>query len=253
MFIDSHAHLTSQPLEDEVLTRAKEALVGAVINIAVDESSLTKGFALADKAKDIKIHTACATTPHDVAKDGEHFFPIAEQAAINKKLIAIGETGLDYYYEHSPRELQKVFLRRYLQLAKRSSLPVIIHCRDAFDDFFSIYDEEGKGDLQGVLHCFTGTLDEAKKGLERGMYISFSGIITFPKSEALRQVVEHVPLHRLLIETDAPYLAPVPYRGRTNEPAFVVEVAKQVAVVKNVPFEEVAVQTSKNAKELFDL
>src|SRR6185295_5908926 len=184
MFIDSHAHLTSPNNELsqresllQELERAVLAKVQAIINIATDETSLTQGLVLEKQVSAPKIHTVAATTPHDVAKDGAHFFPIVEKAALEKKLVAIGETGLDYYYEHAPRAIQQEYLRKYLQLAKRAKLPVVIHCRDAFHDFYSIVDEEMGQEISGVLHCFTVTKKEALEGIQRGFYVSFSGLI----------------------------------------------------------------------------
>lgn len=190
---------------------------------------------------------AAATTPHDVAKSGESDFDeIAKEAS---RLQAIGETGLDYYYEHSPRELQQLFLRRYLKLARDHQLPVVIHCREAFADLFKILDEEGHAG--GVLHCFTGTLEEAQGVIARGFYLSLSGIVTFKKSLELQEVGKAVPLDRLLIETDAPYLAPQSHRGKRNEPAFLVDTARFLADLRTIPFEELALHTSANAEALF--
>lgn len=251
-FVDSHAHLThGEKITDDELLRAKEANVTAIINICTDERSLKEGFILQEEAKSPKIYTATATTPHDVAKDGDHFFPIVEKAAFEKRLVAIGETGLDYYYEHSPRDIQKQFLRKYLKLAKKYHLPVVIHCRDAFADFFSIWDEEKPAHT--VLHCFTGTVDEVDSCLKRGMYISFSGIITFPKSVSLREAALRVPQDRLLIETDAPYLAPQAFRGKKNESSYIVETAKVLAELKGVSLMELGESTSKNAQHVFQL
>ena len=262
MFIDSHAHLTTQDglsLEDELL-RAKQAQVVAIINICTDLSSLEKGLQLEASCrlrKDVpRIYTVASTTPHDVAKDGAHFYPFVEKAAFEKKLVAIGETGLDYYYEHSPKDEQKKYLRKYLQLAQRFNLPVVIHCRDAWSDFFSILDEEnahaGKK-IRGVLHCFTGSLEDAKQVIARGFYLSLSGIVTFKKSQVLQEVAKYVPLDRVLIETDSPYLAPQAHRGKKNEPAYVVEVAKTVASLKGISIGELSFATHFNTSELFNL
>lgn len=251
MLIDTHAHLTFSETLDAELERAKKELL-AIVDICTDEKTLTEGFELKKRESFPKIHLSAATTPHDVLKEGEYFFPLVESAAKEKKLVAIGETGLDYYYEHSPRELQKTYLIKYLKLAKAQNLPVVIHCRDAFDDFYSIYDEFGKGVLC-VLHCFTGRLDEAKEGLKRGFFISFSGIVTFPKSVELQAVCQSVPLDKLLIETDSPFLAPKPYRGKKNEPAYIVETAKFVAELKGMAFDEFARITTTNAKKFFGI
>lgn len=251
MFIDSHAHMTFQEVVMDELVRAQNAGVHSIINICTDISSLTKGLTLAKETNSPKIYTVAATTPHDVVKDGEAFFPVVEKAALDKKLVAIGETGLDYYYEHSPKDIQKHYLRKYLQLAKRCELPTVIHCRDAFTDFYTIWDEEKAA--KGVLHCFTGSMQEVKEGLERGFYISCSGIVTFPKNSELREAIKYVPLDRLLIETDSPYLAPHPLRGRKNEPAFIVETAKVIADLRGIQVEELAEMSSQNAKVFFKL
>ena len=241
IFADSHAHLTSPELcaeAERIIQRAKAAGVAQILNICTDRDTLAAGLAL-------KLHNSGATTPHDVAKDGEADFPIFAEAARSGKLVAIGETGLDYHYEHSPKALQRQFMIRYLELALECSLPAIFHCRDAFADLFAICDDHYRG--PAILHCFTGTRDEAEEALSRGWFISFSGIITFKKSESLREVVRAVPLTQMLIETDAPYLAPQSRRGQLNEPAFLPETATTIAQVKGVSIEEVAQITYRNA------
>lgn len=202
------------------------------------------------------IYNTAATTPHDVAKEGEAVFPLIEKHAKAGDLIAIGETGLDYFYEHSSRELQQHFLRKYLHLALECRLPVVIHCREAFADFFSILDAEyavGGKHAPGVLHCFTGTEAEAEEVLKRGWYLSLSGIVTFKKSTTLKEVAKLVPLEQLLIETDTPYLAPQSYRGKVNEPAYIMETAAVIADIKGVPVEKVAQATCLNACRLFKI
>lgn len=253
MFTDSHAHLTCDPVFnelDEILKRAKEKKIDQIFNICIDKISLQRGLELAEKEK--WIHNVGATTPHDVEKEGGLYFPLFEEAAKQGKLVAIGETGLDYHYEHSPKEMQKTFLARYLNLAEECLLPVVIHCRDAFEYLYSIAQENfPKG--QAVLHCFTGTMKEAEKALERNWMISFSGIITFKRSEELRAIAKEIPINHILIETDTPYLAPQSMRGKRNEPSFIHETAQTIANVKGIPLEEVAQMTSKNAKRFFNL
>lgn len=249
-FIDSHAHLTSPdvlPRLDSILHRAKLSHISNILNICTDPESLRQGLLLSSRAPFIQ--NAGATTPHDVASEGESAFPLFEAAAQEGQLRAIGETGLDYHYEHSPKELQKHYLIRYLHLAAVSRLPVIFHCREAFSDLFAIADDEYKG--PAILHCFTGNLQEAEEVLKRGWYLSLSGIITFKKSESLREVAKIVPLSQLLIETDTPYLAPQSHRGQPNEPSFLPETAECIAAAKGIPLEEVARATSANAKKLF--
>ena len=253
MFSDSHAHLTCDPVFEhisELLDRAKKAGVETIVNICTDKVTLERGLKLAEDVK--WVYNVGSTTPHDVEKEGGIYFHLFEEAARQGKLIAIGETGLDYHYEHSSKSLQQAFLIRYLQLAADCNLPVVIHCRDAFEDLFAIADEHyKKGPL--VLHCFTGTIEDAEKALERNWLISFSGIITFKKSESLRQVVKEVPINQLLIETDTPYLAPQTKRGKPNEPSFLLETAQMVANVKGLPLEEVAKATTTNMRNFFGL
>lgn len=257
VFFDSHAHLTCKhlaPQVDELATRAWQGGVKHVVNICTDRDSLEKGLALTCKYP--WIFNAGATTPHDVDKEGEELFPLFAEQARSGAFVAVGETGLDYFYEHSDRTVQQHFFRRYLSLALECSLPIIIHCREAFEDFFSIidadYTQNGRH-APGVLHCFTGTASEAEGVLTRGWFLSLSGIVTFKKSETLRDVARLVPLDRLLIETDAPYLAPQKHRGKTNEPSYLPEIAQVIADAKQISLEAVAIASYQNACRLFRL
>lgn len=258
MLIDSHAHLTVPAVFDQldfVLKRAQQAGVKAIVNICIDPLSLERGLILSQHYP--WVYQAAATTPHDVEKEGEQVFEIMASCARQGLLKAVGETGLDYYYEHSKRTIQKQFLRRYLHLALECQLPVIIHCREAFSDFFEILDTEYQINgrhAPGVLHCFTGTMAEAEEVLKRGWMLSLSGIVTFKKSIELQEVAREVPLEQLLIETDTPYLAPQKHRGKQqNEPAFLVETAHVIASLKQISFEELAFKTAQNACQLFKL
>ena len=249
--IDSHAHLTSPqvlPDVDQVVERAKAGGVDVMINICTDEASLKEGLKLAKRHTGI--YNTAATIPHDVEEDGQHFFPIVKQHV--KELVAIGETGLDYFYEHSPKKKQLDFLSRYFELAVKVDLPIIFHCREAFEDLFAMADEQYK-DRKAILHCFTGSIEEARRCLDRGWLISFSGIITFKKSEILRDVAKFVPLDRMLVETDAPYLAPQGMRGKQNEPAFMKETVEKIAELKGCTKQEVEKATSDNAVQFFAL
>ncbi len=251
MYIDSHAHLSGEtlfPVAGELIERALLAGVEKIVNIATDKESLEKGLLLSKKY--LSVYNTAATTPHDVEKEGELFFPIVEEAAKKGLLVGIGETGLDYYYEYAPKEMQKTFLIRYFNLAKQWNLPLVIHCREAFSDLFAFADEHYKN-CPAVLHCFTGTLEEAKEVIKRGWYISFSGIVTFKKSEALRATLKEMPLERIFIETDAPYLAPQSKRGKVNEPSYILETASVVAEVKGISLTDVAHQTFLNASAFF--
>lgn len=250
-FVDTHAHLTSDqilPSIEEVLERAKLKGIRKIVNICTDEKSLNEGLKLHERHP--WVFNAAATTPHDVEAEGESFFPEVERYATLGKLVAIGETGLDYFYEHSNKKTQQRFLLRYFALALKLKLPLIFHCRDAFEDLFAMVDQDYQG-APAVLHCFTGNLNEAKGVLDRGWYLSMSGIVTFKKSEVLREVAQYVPLERLLIETDAPYLAPQSQRGKRNEPAFLVETAQVIAVAKGISLEQLAQATEENASRFF--
>ncbi len=255
MLLDSHAHLTSEMCVNEaplLVETAKSAGVATIINICTDRASLDAGLELRKKYP--TVYNAGATTPHDVLQEGETNFEYFAEHARTGNLIAVGETGLDYFYEHSPKDLQQHFLIKYLKLALECKLPVIIHCREAFQDLFKIIDTqytiEGRP-APGVLHCFTGTLDEARQVLERGWYISISGIITYKKSDDLRAVAKEIPLERLFVETDTPFLAPQKWRGQKNQPAYLVETVRTLAEVKGISLEDIAHQTELNARSFF--
>ncbi len=257
MLIDSHAHLTAPSLEedlDALLERAKQAGIEAIINICTNPSELEGGLTLAKSHP--WIYNVAATTPHDVVKEGEKNFERIASHARAGDLVAIGETGLDYHYYPESASIQQDFMRRYLRLAIECTLPIVIHCREAYSDLFKILDEEYTINGQhrpGVLHCFTGTLEEARMALKRGWHLSLSGIVTFKKSEELREVAKEISLEKLLIETDSPYLAPHPYRSRRNEPAYLVETAKVIAELRGLSFEELAKITAENTLSLFNL
>lgn len=251
MYIDSHAHLTSHdvlPQIDGVIARASAAKVNRIVNICTDETTLREGIAL--KKRFPFVYNAAAATPHDVEKIGEQFFPLVSKAAESGDLIAIGETGLDFHYEHSNRAVQQDHLLRYFELAKRTQLPIIFHCREAFDDLFRLADQHYPN-RPAVLHCFTGNEEEAKGVIDRGWYLSVSGIATFKKSEALRKAVKVAPLDRILTETDTPYLAPQSKRGKPNEPSYMVETVQMLGNLFGKSLEEMAKITSTNAEQFF--
>jgi TatD DNase family protein len=246
---DSHAHVTLDGTYDiDVLTRAYEAHVVEIMNIAVDERSLEAGRRLGAEAPLVALHHAAATTPHDVVGESDTFFATVEKAARQGELSAIGETGFDALYHPETMHQQEQAFVRYAQLAHETALPLIVHCRDAFEVLFRLLQDMP---VQGILHCFTGTKEEARALLDLGWFLSLSGIVTFPKSDALREVARFLPLDRLLIETDTPFLAPQPVRGRRNEPAFLVHTVRTVALVRHCPCAEVAAASWTNAKHLF--
>lgn len=251
MYIDSHAHLTSHdvlPHADSLIAQARDAGIDKIINICTDEPSLRAGITLQERYP--FLYNAAAATPHDVETLGEEFFLHVRQAAQELQLVAIGETGLDYHYQHADRHVQQAHLLRYFALAQETKLPLIFHCRDAFSDLFALADQYYRGG-PAVLHCFTGNVQEAYGVIERGWYLSVSGIVTFKKSEGLRAAIADLPLDRLLVETDTPYLAPQSKRGKTNEPSFIVETVHILAEIKGKSLEEMGQITSANAERLF--
>jgi len=256
-FTDSHAHIdydsydTDRP---EMLSRCREAKVEKILNIALGPEKEKWERALSLFQNDPQISIALGIHPHDASKATAESIPNLKDLLIHPKVKAVGEIGLDYYYSHSPHDVQLKLFEDLLDVALEVKLPVSIHSRDAFED---TYRATSKRDLfrkvGAVLHCFTGTAKEADKFLDLGAYISFSGIITFRKAVELRDVVKKVPLERMLIETDAPFLTPEPFRGKRNEPSYVVRVAETVASVKGVTVQEVATKTTQNAERLFHL
>ena len=251
-FVDAHAHITFEE-SDEIgatLMRASEAHISSIINICSDLEDLRRGLVLSQTQISPKIFIVAGRTPHDAAKIDEPFFELVAECAKQKKLVAVGETGLDYYYQHAAKEVQEQVFVRHLLLAAENNLPVVIHCRDAFDDLERIISQVAPG-VAVMLHCFTGSLDEARRALDHGWYISLSGIVTFAKSTALQEVAKFVPKERLLIETDSPYLAPQGYRGKKNEPAYLVQTAKFIANLRQESVEDLASQTAKNVEGLF--
>jgi len=259
MFVDSHAHLDGPEFDtdrDEVIQRARDVGVSAILNVGTGDphnGSFERAVELAEKHADV--YAALGVHPHDARLfDNESEQRITSLIEQSSRVIAWGEIGLDFHYDNSPRDVQMNVFRRQLQLAREASLPVIIHTREAEKETLEILrSERADCSLPGVMHCFSGSLDLAHQAIELGLYISFSGIITFKKAEDLRAVAKQVPFDRLLIETDCPFLAPVPFRGKRNEPAFVVEVARCLAELRELSLQEVAQSTSENFATIFKL
>jgi TatD DNase family protein len=258
MFIDSHAHIDGPEFEndrDEVIDRARAAGVSAILNVGTGDphsGALERSVDLAEKHQDI--YTAIGVHPHDARLFDNH----AEQRLTSllkqsSRIIAWGEIGLDFHYDNSPRDVQRKVFKRQLNLAREAALPVIIHTREAEDETIEILQSHApvSGDA-GVMHCFSGSLRLAQRALELGFLISFSGILTFKKAEELRVVAKQVPLDRLLIETDCPFLSPSPFRGKRNEPAYVVEVARCLAGIHSLSIEEIGRMTTENFFRLFN-
>ncbi len=253
MLVDSHCHLDFPDFAGEVpdiLARARTSGVGTCVTIGTQLSQFEGVRAVADRYDDV--WCSVGIHPHEAEKERlESAAPLVTRAQ-HPKVIGLGETGLDFFYEHSPRAEQAVNFRWHIEAARQTGLPLIVHTRDADDDTIAILEEEmGRGDFSGLIHCFTGTRRLAEAALALGFYISASGIATFKKSEDLRAVLRDVPLERLLVETDAPYLAPVPVRGKRNEPAFVAHTAKAMAELRGISPEALADATTENFFRLF--
>jgi TatD DNase family protein len=253
--IDSHCHLDAQVFDedrDATIQRARDAGVEILVAIGSGDGppDLSAGIRLAEKYD--FIYATVGVHPHDASKTDESTWEELVSLTAHPKVIAVAEIGLDYHYDFSPRETQQAVFARQLRIARDAHLPIAIHTREAWADTVALLREHWSGSPNpgGIFHCFSGSPDEAGEALALGFILSFSGIITFPKAEPLREAVRRTPLDRLLVETDAPYLAPVPWRGKRNEPAFVVETARKVAELKGLSLDEVADATTSNWKRL---
>ena len=253
LLVDSHCHLDFPELAGDaegVVARARNAGVGHMLTIGTKITAFPGVLAMAERFGNVSC--SVGIHPHEAAVEPEMDVEKLTALAQHPKVVAFGETGLDFYYEHSPRLEQERSFRTHIGAARENGLPVIVHTRDADAETGAILSEEiAKGAFTGVIHCFSSGRDLAEQCLALGFYISLSGIVTFKKAEALREVVKIVPMDRLLVETDSPYLAPVPFRGKTNEPAYVAHTAATVAEIKGVSREELARQTTENFFRLF--
>jgi TatD DNase family protein len=253
MLIDHHCHLDFPDFADDldgVIARAQAAGVGMLVSISTRIRRFDRLLKLVEPYPNV----FCSVGTHPHYAHEELDIQIAEivERARHPKVVAIGEAGLDYFYDNSPRQAQERGFRNHIAAARETQLPLVIHARDADADVAAILDEEtAKGAFPAVLHCYTGGAELARRGLVLGLYVSFSGIVTFKKSEALRDIARSVPLDRLLVETDAPYLAPGKYRGKRNEPAYVVETAAVLANLKGIAVEELARATTDNFFRLY--
>ncbi|HMF06817.1 MAG TPA: TatD family hydrolase [Methylocella sp.] len=253
MLIDSHCHLDFEDFaaeRDAVLKRARAAGLRRLITISTRTESFASLCSLADSHPEV--FCTVGTHPHNAHEEADVSSEMLTQLALHPKCVGIGEAGLDYHYDRTPRDIAAKVFRAHIAAARNSGLPIVIHARDADADIAAILrDEMEKGAFAGVLHCFSSSAWLAEVGLSLGFYISFSGILTFKNSHELRDIAKTVPMDRLLVETDAPYLAPVPYRGKRNEPAFVAATAQKLAEIKGVPIDRIATETSANALRLF--
>jgi TatD DNase family protein len=255
--IDSHAHLDFEDYAtdlDGVVARARAAGLEMIVCIGLWRAPGSFGNALELAARDPSFFAATVGIhPHECARVPEEDWARHEALARDPRVVAVGETGLDFHYDHSPRPIQEASFRRSLAAARAAGKPAVIHVREADEVCARVLREEGVPPAGAVIHCFTGDAAAARAYLELGLFISVAGVVTFKTAEAIREAVRIVPRDRLLVETDCPFLAPIPYRGKRNEPAYVVETAKKVAEVWGASLEEVAAATTANVKRLFGL
>ena len=249
--VDSHCHLDYKSLSDDlqhILERAEEAGIGAVLTIG---TTVSGSQALPRWVEPFEnVWCTVGIHPHEAAKDGGAVAALRD-LAVHPKVVGLGETGLDYHYDHSPRDTQRAVFRSHIRTAAETGLPLVVHTREADADMAAILAEAAQNGVGGVLHCFSSGRKLAETALDLGFYISISGIVTFKAAEELRAIVRDIPLDRLLVETDAPYLAPAPHRGRPNEPALLIHTARKVAELKGLEVEALAGATTHNFFRLF--
>jgi TatD DNase family protein len=253
MLVDTHCHLDPEHCSEgpeEILRRARDGGVGAFVCVGVGGLEQAR-FAVALAARRPDVVATVGVHPHEAASHDEAFASALRPLFEQPRVVAVGEVGLDYYYDNSPREQQRAVFAHYIALARELRQPLVIHTRDAAKDTLDILRSEGARDVGGVIHCFSEDRAFAEQALELGFYLSFSGIVTFKKATDIQEAARYAPADRILVETDSPYLAPVPHRGKKNEPGFVVHTARFLADLRQVPFEELAAQTTRNARTLF--
>jgi TatD DNase family protein len=253
MLVDSHCHLDFPDFSSEldaVVARARTAGIGRIVTISTRMRKFPQVLSIAEKFPEV--FCSVGTHPHNAHEELDIDAKALIALTKNPKVVAIGEAGLDYHYDNSPRDAQAQGLRQHIAAARETGLPLVIHSRDCDADMAKILkDESGKGAFPAVLHCFTGGRDLAMSVIDLGLYVSFTGILTFKNSQNLRDIARELPPDRILVETDAPYLAPLPYRGKRNEPAYVVQTAKVLAETRGVSADEIARQTTENFFRLF--
>jgi len=255
--IDSHAHVDVSDYDadrEEMLSRARAAGVGTLLAMGNGPEIDKLAAAIPYAETHDWIYASVGIHPHEARHVTDAHYAELERLARHPRVIAWGEIGLDYHYDHSPRDVQAVVFRHQLAQARAAKRPVIIHCREAWPDCLNILGEEWRSSgLGGIFHCYAGTLEQARRGLDMGFLVSFAGNVTYPKAQNLRDVAREIPPDRLLIETDSPFLAPQPHRGRRNEPAYVVEVARTIGNVRNLPPSEAAEMAARNFRRFFGL
>lgn len=251
MIFESHAHYDSRKFAEdleELLNSMQENGIGTIVNVGATWKSVTTGMELANQYP--FIYAALGLHPDEVGDLNEERFAILKAECQKEKVVAVGEIGLDYYWDNESHDLQKKWFIRQLDLARELDLPVIIHSRDAAEDTLKIMKEHAQG-LRGVIHCFSYSKEMAEEYVKMGFYIGVGGVVTFKNGRKLKEVVEAIPLERILLETDCPYLAPEPYRGKRNSSLYIPHIAEEIAKLKGITYEEVVGQTEQNGKDLF--
>ncbi|WBL15171.1 TatD family hydrolase [Sutcliffiella sp. NC1] len=254
MLFDTHAHLNAHQYEEdlqEVIDRAMSEGVTKIVVVGFDRPTITRAMELIDQYD--FIYAAIGWHPVDAIDMKDEDLQWIEKLSQHEKVVAIGEMGLDYYWDKSPKEVQQEVFRKQIRLAKKLKLPIVIHNRDATEDVVTILKEEDAQTVGGIMHCFTGSVEVAHQCLNMNFYISLGGPVTFKNAKKPKEVAKEIPLDKLLIETDCPYLTPHPFRGKRNEPGYVKYIAEQIAELKNISYEEVARQTTQNAEKLFGI
>ncbi|MBP2242572.1 TatD DNase family protein [Cytobacillus eiseniae] len=254
MLFDTHVHLNAEQFADdleEVINRALNEGISRMVVVGFDRPTIEKAMELVDRYE--CIYASIGWHPVDAIDMKDEDLQWIEELSSHPKVVAIGEMGLDYYWDKSPKDIQKEVFRRQIQLAKKVKLPIVIHNREATADIVEILKEEGAEEVGGIMHCFSGSPETAKECVDMNFYISLGGPVTFKNAKKPKEVAEAIPLEKLLIETDCPYLAPHPYRGKRNEPSYVKLVAEQIAEIKGLTLEEVAHATTANANKLFGI
>jgi len=252
--VDTHCHLDMDafdPDREAVLDRAASCGVGRMVTVGTDEASSLKALELALRHAPRGVFATVGVHPHEASSVAEGLPGALGDLARHDRVVAVGETGLDFFYDHSPREVQKKVFAFHVAWALKVGKPLVVHVRDAFDEALEILKSEGAAEIGGVFHCFSGTWEQAVAALDLGFYLSFAGPLTFPKGEALRDVASRIPRDRLLCETDAPYLAPHPFRGRRNEPAHVAQIYDRLAEVRREARGDLEATIYRNAEALF--
>lgn len=254
MYIDTHVHLNADQYDEdlqEVIDRALNSKVEKMVVIGFDRKTIKRAIRLAEQYD--FIYAVVGWHPVDAIDCTDEDLDWIEQLAAHEKVVGIGETGLDYHWDKSPRDIQQQVFRKQIQLAKRVDLPIIIHNREATEDVLTILREEDAQQVGGVMHCFGGSVETAYESIKMNFMISLGGPVTFKNAKKPKEVAAEIPLEHLMIETDAPYLAPHPYRGKRNEPSYVTLVAEEIARLKELPVETVAEATTKNAERFYKL